>query len=294
MNFPEGLEEIFPVHAQTKDAITDSEFVWSPNILSCMCCIERLRSLCMNVCMCREVCQIIDSILFVLLQFFTNSVQGGQTQIADFCPFENVSHAVPCHTARFNLISPTCMHIHTHTHTHMRTHMRTHTQTCLQTHKCTHTSTHTPTNTYIHAHTCILYKHTHKHTPNTHMHTHLQTHTHIHSDTHTHAHTHTKHIDAHTPTNTHMHTSKTPNTHMHMHTNTHIYQHTLTQTFTILEQDGTVRGTDCNMIANQPSTNVLLESYGTGSRCIRHGTRQWTNSQFTGFSVGSGCYQVSH
>ena len=74
---------------------------------------------------------------------------------------------------------------------------------------------------------------------------------------------------------------------MHANTPTH------TQTFSILGQDGTVRGTDCSMTTNQPSTNVLLESYSTGSRCFRHGTREWTNSQFTGFSVGSGCYQAS-
>ena len=52
------------------------------------------------------------------------------------------------------------------------------------------------------------------------------------------------------------------------------------------------RGTVCNEAANQPTVNVLSEAYGSGSRCIEHGTREWTNNMYTGFSTGSGCYQV--
>jgi hypothetical protein len=52
------------------------------------------------------------------------------------------------------------------------------------------------------------------------------------------------------------------------------------------------RGTTCSVEANLPPSNLLLQAYGTGSRCLNHG-RQWTvNGQSITLS-GGGCYEVS-
>ena len=57
----------------------------------------------------------------------------------------------------------------------------------------------------------------------------------------------------------------------------------------------------CSDPGNQPFTNVVGETYGTGSRCLQHG-QVWTRTSVNGGSVisdddnglyGSGCYQVS-
>ncbi|XP_064392277.1 leishmanolysin-like peptidase [Halichondria panicea] len=60
-----------------------------------------------------------------------------------------------------------------------------------------------------------------------------------------------------------------------------------------IQESGRDRGTQCNVATNQPTVNVLAEVYEQGSRCIEHGTREWTNNRYTGFSTGSGCYQYS-
>ena len=42
---------------------------------------------------------------------------------------------------------------------------------------------------------------------------------------------------------------------------------------------------------NAPTSNNLLESYDTSSRCFTHG-RNWVNGGTTVPSSGGGCYQV--
>ena len=57
--------------------------------------------------------------------------------------------------------------------------------------------------------------------------------------------------------------------------------------------DGDVsRDTTCSMGDNLPPSNMLLEKYGPGSRCLTHG-RQWTVDGQIVPVYGGGCYQVS-
>ena len=63
------------------------------------------------------------------------------------------------------------------------------------------------------------------------------------------------------------------------------------QVFSI-SSGGTEKGTTCSVSDNAPTSNQLLELYGSGSLCITHG-RQWmVDSQPTTNGYGGGCYQV--